>query len=120
MSMRASIAYIPSVSKDASVALVSNGRGGSVRGAQGHGGRSSAPHGTHGGRGGCGPRPDWLCDYCGNISHTEPFCYKKNGYLPYVHHTSKEPSYSNSQFTSTQDDVLSQILHKLNNLTPGS
>ncbi|KAF9596959.1 hypothetical protein IFM89_014603 [Coptis chinensis] len=114
---QSSIAYTPSVYKDASVAFVSNGRGGSVRG-----GRSSAPCGacgsTHGGRGGRGPRPDWLCDYCGNIGHIEPFCYKKNGYPPSVHHASKEPSSNNPQSASTQDDVLSQILHKLNHLTP--
>ncbi|KAF9626276.1 hypothetical protein IFM89_031789 [Coptis chinensis] len=100
-----------STKQDASTAFVSNGHGGSVRGGRGPGGCSSAPRGahggTHGGRGGHGPRPDWLCDYCGNIGHTEPFCYKKNGYPPSVHHTSEEPSSNNPQFASTQDDVFS-------------
>ncbi|KAF9608076.1 hypothetical protein IFM89_006003 [Coptis chinensis] len=59
---RAFIAYTPYISKDASAAFVSNGRGGSVR----------------------------------------------------------EPSYNNPKSASTQDDVLSQILHKLNHFTPGS
>ncbi|KAF9604400.1 hypothetical protein IFM89_006409 [Coptis chinensis] len=123
---RVSNAYTPSVSKVTSAAFISNGRGGSVRGGRGRGGCSSTPHGarggirggTRGGRGGHGPHPDWLCDYCGNIGHTEPFCYKMNGYPHSVHHASKEPSSNNPQSVSTQDDVLSQILYKLNHFTP--
>ncbi|KAF9624632.1 hypothetical protein IFM89_012128 [Coptis chinensis] len=82
--------------KYASAAFVSNGRGGSVRGGRGHGGHISAPRGgTHGGRGSHGPRPDWLCDYYGNISHTKPFYYKKNGYPPSVNHAFEELSSNN-------------------------
>ncbi|KAF9613306.1 hypothetical protein IFM89_006816 [Coptis chinensis] len=59
-----------STKQDASAALVSNGRGDSVRGGRGHGGRSSAPRG---GREGREPYQNWLCDYCGNIGHIELF-----------------------------------------------